>query len=97
MSTASSPSDPNASDDLPNAASLAITILPPPETSSDPALNIPLSSNASPNGIRRIETTTARVATWSSMSLGGRRSEQALMQLKVEDEEDGGKRNVGLK
>ncbi|GAB2281782.1 hypothetical protein Dimus_016348 [Dionaea muscipula] len=31
MSIASSPFDPNASDDLPNPASLAITILPPPE------------------------------------------------------------------
>ncbi|GAB2292105.1 hypothetical protein Dimus_026357 [Dionaea muscipula] len=50
MSTASSSSDPNASDDLPNDASLVIMVLPPPETSSNPASNIPFSSNASPSG-----------------------------------------------
>ncbi|GAB2265649.1 hypothetical protein Dimus_000688 [Dionaea muscipula] len=55
MLTASSPSNPNASDDLPNAASLAIMILPPSETSSNPASNIHSSSNASPSSIRHTE------------------------------------------
>ncbi|GAB2279370.1 hypothetical protein Dimus_014014 [Dionaea muscipula] len=62
MSTASSPSDPNASEDLPNAASLAIMILQPPDTSSDPAPNIPSTSNASPSGIHRIKTFDIEIA-----------------------------------
>ncbi|GAB2266442.1 hypothetical protein Dimus_001450 [Dionaea muscipula] len=56
MSTVSSPSDPNASEDLPNVASLAIMILLPLNTFSDPAPNIPSTSNASPSGVSRTET-----------------------------------------
>ncbi|GAB2288034.1 hypothetical protein Dimus_022379 [Dionaea muscipula] len=48
MSTASSPSDPDTSDNLPNAASLAFMVLPPTDTSSNLASHIPSSSNAVP-------------------------------------------------
>ncbi|GAB2278423.1 hypothetical protein Dimus_013107 [Dionaea muscipula] len=46
MSIASSPSDPNASEEIPNATSLAIVVLEPPRNSSNPTSNIPSSSNA---------------------------------------------------
>ncbi|GAB2301674.1 hypothetical protein Dimus_035705 [Dionaea muscipula] len=60
MSTASPPSDPSASDDLLNAASLAIMVLPPYETSSNPSSNIPSLSNVAPGSIRRTETVRRR-------------------------------------
>ncbi|GAB2283533.1 hypothetical protein Dimus_018039 [Dionaea muscipula] len=60
MSAASSPSDPNASDNLPNIAYLAIMIFRRPETSSNPASNNPSSSNASPCGSCRTETVRRR-------------------------------------
>ncbi|GAB2281529.1 hypothetical protein Dimus_016111 [Dionaea muscipula] len=48
MSTASSPFDPNTSDDLPDVASLAIIVLAPPGTTPNPTYDIPNSSNAAP-------------------------------------------------
>ncbi|GAB2273311.1 hypothetical protein Dimus_008110 [Dionaea muscipula] len=45
MYTTSSPSDPSATDDHPNAASLAIIIFEPPGTSSNPTSDIPSAAN----------------------------------------------------
>ncbi|GAB2295205.1 hypothetical protein Dimus_029380 [Dionaea muscipula] len=73
MSTASSPFDPSTSDDLPDAASLAIIVLAPPGATSNPTFDIPSSSNAAP-GARRYED--------DSISSSSSSSESSLLQIR---------------